>query len=244
VKYKNIFPKYKELNWISMSYAQRQGMPEDTNWIANIPHGISTDTFKPSYSPSGGYIAYVGRIIEAKGVHLAIAAVKEYNKAAKKPLKLKIAGKHYAGHTKDTYWQQRVEPLIDGSEIEYVGFINDAAEKQAFIGNAHSLIIPSIFDEPFGMVMIEALACGTPLIGLDSGAIPEVIEDGKTGTIVSKKYNDQTELNEEVTVSDLALAISRSMSLDRHTCREAFESKYTLQHMATAHKNTYERLIK
>ncbi|HET8670126.1 MAG TPA: glycosyltransferase, partial [Candidatus Saccharimonadales bacterium] len=97
VKYKNVFPKYKDLNWISMSLAQRRGMPADTNWVGNIYHGLNEKLFEANLAPSGGYIAYLGRIIEPKGVHLAITAVKHYNKSAKQPLKLKIAGKHYAG---------------------------------------------------------------------------------------------------------------------------------------------------
>lgn len=190
VKYKNVFPKYKDLNWLSMSLAQRDGMPEDTNWVANIPHGIPKLLFNLNNEPSGGYVAYLGRIIEAKGVHLAIAAVRQHNQTAKQPLRLKIAGKHYAGHAKDTYWQERIEPQIDGSEIEYIGFIDDVPGKQAFLGDASALLVPSLFNEPFGMVSIESLACGTPIVGLDSGAIPEVVSHGKTGIIAIKIFND------------------------------------------------------
>jgi glycosyltransferase involved in cell wall biosynthesis len=243
VKYKNVFPKYKDLNWISMSLAQRRGMPKGTNWVANIPHGLAKDLFTPNHSPKGGYVAYLGRIIEPKGVHIAIAAVKQYNRTAKRPLTLKIAGKHYAGHAKDSYWQQQIEPLIDGKEIEYVGFINSIADKQAFLGDAQALLVPSLFDEPFGMVSIEALACGTPVLGLDSGAIPEVIDD-KTGIIIPKSYQDDGSLDTPKTVIGFAKGIAKVLTIDRAACRQAFEEKFTLEQMAQAHSAVYDSLIR
>ncbi len=242
VKYKNVFPKYKDLNWISMSRAQRKGMPEGTNWVGNIPHGISRNLFTPNYQPKGNYVAYLGRIIQPKGVHLAIAAVRQYNQTAKRPLTLKIAGKHYAGHAKDSYWQEQVEPLIDGKEIEYVGFIDSEPEKQAFLGNAQALLVPSLFDEPFGMVSIEALACGTPVIGLDSGAIPEVVTK-KNGVLVRKIVEKDGILNEPKTIAGLANGIVLSQSIDRHACRHDFEERFTLERMAQAHAAVYNALI-
>ncbi|MDN5274421.1 MAG: hypothetical protein JWP06_322 [Candidatus Saccharibacteria bacterium] len=244
VKYKNVFPKYKDLNWLSMSLAQRNGMPEDTNWVGNIPHGLPELLFSPNYQPSGGYVAYLGRIIEAKGVHLAITAVKQYNQTASQPLKLKIAGKHYAGHAKDTYWQEQVEPQIDGDEIEYVGFINDTADKQAFLGNAAALLVPSLFDEPFGMVSIESLACGTPVIGLDSGAIPEVVSHEKTGVVVPKIFDTDKKLDEQSTATALTYAIPAALRIDRHACRSDFDVRFTLEHMAKAHIDAYNSLIR
>jgi glycosyltransferase involved in cell wall biosynthesis len=221
VKYKNLFPKYKTLNWLSMSLAQRQGMPLGTNWRANIYHGLPAAAFRPNYRPTGDYVAYLGRIIEPKGLHLAIQAAR----AAK--VKLKIAGKHYAGG-KDSYWQEAVLPQL-GPDIEYVGFIKTDAAKQEFLGNARALIIPSIFEEPFGMVMIEALACGTPLIGLKSGAIPEVIQSGKTGLVTDE--------------SGLAKAIQNIKGISRRNCRAEFEARFTLTRMAAEHLAAYQRLL-
>lgn len=252
VKYKNVFPKYKNLNWISMSQAQRSGMPADTNWAGNIYHGLAEDIFAPNYEPQGGYVAYLGRIIEPKGVHLAIAAVKHYNQTAVKPLKLKIAGKHYAGHKKDTYWQERIEPLLN-DDIQYVGFIGDDAAKQTFLGNAEALIVPSLFDEPFGMVIIESLACGTPILALASGAIPEVVQSGKTGIVVNKRQNPSlleveplgtggTGLDEQATVAALASAIPQVLLLDRHACREDFVRRFTAERMCREHLTVYRQL--
>jgi glycosyltransferase involved in cell wall biosynthesis len=244
VKYKNVFPKYKDLNWISMSLAQRRGMPADTHWVGNIPHGIGKDVFTPNYQPKGQYVAYLGRIIEPKGVHIAIAAVKKYNETAAHPLTLKIAGKHYAGHAKDSYWQEQIEPLIDGKEIEYVGFIGSTADKQAFLGNARALLVPSLFNEPFGMVSIEALACGTPVVGLDSGAIPEVIENAKTGIVVPKKYQDDGMTDVPRTIATFADGISKALKVSRQACQHAFEDRFTLEQMAKAHGAVYDSLIR
>lgn len=231
VKYKNVFPKYKQLNWISMSLAQRAGMPPDTNWAANIYHGLDEHTFQPNYKPRGGYVAYLGRVIESKGVHLAIAAAKQAG------VKLKIAGKHYAGHGKDEYWQEKILPELD-DQVEYVGFIKGDAEKQKFLGNADALIVPSTFDEPFGMVLIEALACGTPVVGLDSGAIPEVIKDGRTGFVIPKSKS------ETETAKLLADAIAKIGQIDRQACRADFQARFTLGRMCQEHLDTYKVLTR
>jgi glycosyltransferase involved in cell wall biosynthesis len=237
VKYKNTFPKYKYLNWISMSLAQRAGMPEGTNWVGNIYHGLSPDDYAPAATPSNDYVAFLGRIIEAKGVHLAIQAVQQYN--AEHPndtLKLKIAGKHYAGHGKDTYWQEQILPHIDGETIEYVGFIKDTKAKNEFLANAKALVVPSTFDEPFGMVLIESLASGTPIIGLSSGAIPEIIEQNHTGILVANSDNEQQ------IVANIASAVERANAIDRNTCRQVFESRFTLDRMIREHVAAYKKL--
>lgn len=242
VKYKNVFPKYKHLNWISISDAQRAGMPPDTNWAGTVYHGIAKDSFNLDARPKGDYLAYLGRIIQPKGLHIAIAAVKKHNQTADKKLRLKIAGKHYAGHKKDTYWQEKIAPLIDGDEIEYIGFIGDTAGKQEFLGNAQALIVPSLFEEPFGMVMIEALACGTPIVGLDSGAIGEVIEADKTGVIVQKVMQGNGSLDEDATAAALCQAVPKALKLDRQACRAEFEARFTSDRMCRDYLEIYKRL--
>jgi glycosyltransferase involved in cell wall biosynthesis len=234
VRYKNVFPKYKDLPWISLSYAQRRSMPADTNWAANIYHGLDEDRFRLNQQPHGDYVAYMGRIIEPKGVHIAVEAVKCYNLAAKKPLKLKIAGKHYAEHTKDAYWQTKIEPELDDT-IEYVGHIKSSQEKQDFLGNARALLVPSTFDEPFGMVTIEALACGTPVIGLDRGATPEIIMDSVSGYV-------QPYTNDTAAADSIAKALGKVGEISRQACRDVFEERFTLRRMAHEHAELYKKL--
>ncbi len=247
IRYKSIFPKYSNLNWLSISMAQRRAMPADTNWAGNIYHGLDEGAFKPIYQPKDPYIAYLGRIIEPKGVHLAIQAVKLHNAHNKKKYRLKIAGKHYAGMNKDTYWQARIKPEIDGNEIEYVGFIKKESAKQDFLGNAEALIVPSTFEEPFGVVMIEALACGTPIIGLDSGAISEIVLKSHTGLLVEKVNDDSgqnTKIDEQRTALLLTDAIKNIHKIDRMNCRRDFEKRFTLQRMCREHLAVYENLIR
>jgi glycosyltransferase involved in cell wall biosynthesis len=237
VRYKAVMPKYTDLPWISLSFAQRRGMPDSTNWAGNVYHGLAEQLFIPNYHPAGEYIAYLGRIIEPKGVHLAIAAVKAYNKTHKTRYKLKIAGKHYSSNAKDTYWQTQIAPHIDNEAVIYEGFIGATAAKQAFLGNARALLVPSTFEEPFGMVVIEALACGTPVIGLNSGAIPEIIQDGVNGLLVPKGPA------EAATIKALAQAIGGVEQIDRNACRASFEDRFTAQRMCQEHLSIYRRLI-
>ncbi len=236
VKYRSVFPKYADLSWISTSYAQRTTMPTGTSWLANVYHGLNPAEWEPRYA-EGNYIAYLGRIVEPKGVHLAIEAVKKYNAACPaKTLKLKIAGKHYGGDGKDSYWTKKIAPLLD-DEIEYIGFLGTRQAKQEFLGNAAALIVPSVFDEPFGMVIIEALACGTPVIGLESGAIPELVRHGKTGFVV-KKYKDESR-----TAGGLADAVKKISSIDRKLCRQNLENNFTLEKMCLGHIAAYQKAL-
>lgn len=228
VKYKNIFPKYKHLNWLSMSYAQRAGMPEDTNWVGNIYHGIDTTQWQPRLSGDSDYVAYLGRIVEPKGVHFAIQAVKKYNESAAVPLKLKIAGKHYSGHSKDTYWQDVIEPEL-GDDIEYIGHISDHEQKNEFLAGAKALLVPSTFNEPFGMVTIEALACGTPVIGGPQGATSELIKNGRTGFIVNQDH--------------IADVLSEIDTMDRSKCRSVAETQFSLARMASEHLSLYQKIV-
>jgi glycosyltransferase involved in cell wall biosynthesis len=237
VKYKNNFPKYKHLNWLSMSYAQRAGMPEDTNWVGNIYHGLDEPMLSPVENPARDYVAFLGRIIHPKGVHLAIEAVETYNKTAKTPLTLKIAGKHYAEESKDTYWREEIEPRLS-KNIEYVGFIDTPEVKLEFLGNAKALLVPSLFDEPFGMVTLEAFACSTPVIALDSGALPEVIDDGMTGYIVG------TSDDEKQMVDNLVKALTDIEAIDPNACRAAYESNFTLETMVNEHIKVYSKLVR
>lgn len=243
VKYKNVFPKYAGLNWISMSLAQRTGMPAETNWIGNVYHGLRADELQFEAHPRVRRVAYLGRIIEPKGLHLAIAAVRAFNASvgSNQRLVLRVAGKHYAG-AKDAYWQGRIVPEL-GADVEYIGFVRTAAEKQAFLGSAQALVVPSTFEEPFGMVMIEALACGTPVIGLGSGAIPEVVRDGVTGKVVKKVRGDDGRIDEVGTAKGLVEALGMIDTFDRRACRAEFESRFTLGHMARAHLDIYKNVV-
>lgn len=243
VRYKNMMPKYSHLNWVSISHAQRADMPADTNWVGNVYHGHSDTTLKPVQTPTADYFAYFGRIIEPKGVHLAIKAVNEYNKTSSSPMKLKIAGKHYSESEKNSYWEKIINPKL-GNEIEYVGFINTSSEKRNFLGNAAALIVPSLFAEPFGMVTVEAFACGTPVVALNSGALNEVIDDGLTGFVVNTINGVDGKIDETATTHVLAEWLAQSLLIDRKECRKSYETYFTAQTMCQGYYEIYQRLIK
>ncbi len=236
VKYKAIFPKFTNLNWISISMSQRQTMPTDTNWVGNVYHGINPGDYSVIESNMvEPYVAYCGRIVEPKGVHLAIKAVQKYNQENNTKLRLKIAGKHYGGAGKDSYWHDVIEPML-GDDIEYVGFISDKNMKNEFLGRATALMMPSVFDEPFGLVMIEALSSGTPIIGLNSGAIPEVVDE-KTGIVV-EKYTDENKV-----VADMVVAISEIGKLSSADCRARFIENFTAKKMCQNYSQIYHKTI-
>lgn len=241
VKYKSTFPKYSHLNWISLSFAQRKGMPPATNWVANIYHGINPELMSPVTSPSNDYFAYLGRVIEPKGVHLAIQAVQTFNRQNNANIPLLIAGKHYSGHKKDAYWQEVIKPILD-STVKFVGFIDNSKEKNQFLGNARALLVPSTFDEPFGMVAIEALACGTPVVALDSGALPELIDNGVTGWIATKCFGAGNQIDQKATSSSIADKLAQLDIIDREVCRRAFLDRFTIDRMCREHLSAYRNL--
>jgi glycosyltransferase involved in cell wall biosynthesis len=243
IKYKNNMPKYAHLNWISISQSQRRSMPEATNWLGNVYHGLDGENYQPISKPNNDYVAFMGRIIEPKGLHLAINAVKKYNSANGEKLKLKIAGKHYAGHNKDRYWREVIEPEIDDEMVVFEGFIGDESKKTEFLANAKCLVVPSIFDEPFGMVSIEALACGTPVVGLDSGALPEVIVDGKTGYVVGKQFDSEGKLDNDKTASSISEALSKINQISRADCRQDFEQRFTTERMVEDYFALYKKAL-
>lgn len=134
----------------------------------------------------------------------------------------------------------RIKPELD-DEIAYIGHI-DSAERQALLSNAKAVIIPSIFEEPFGMVAIEAMACGTPVVALDSGALPEIITPGKSGFVAKKVFSLDGKLNEKATAANLLQALNKLDSIDRNYCRQEFENRFTLNRMCAEHLAIYKKL--
>jgi glycosyltransferase involved in cell wall biosynthesis len=271
-RYRTSMWKYKNLNWISISQSQRNTLSygqdsilsqcSDFTWIANIYHGCNPLCKKNEISPPDKrkYFAYLGRIVEPKGVHLAIKAALKYQHYVRTVVRaehcsaptrsvpsLKIAGKHYSSDKKASYWEKQIKPFIDNKNIEYVGFIKNKKDKKEFLSNAKALIVPSTFDEPFGMIIIEALSCGTPIIGLDNGAIPEVIEDGVNGfiarTVVQTGQSPVPTIDEEKTVDSLVDAMKKIDQINPDDCYKTFINKFTVERMVKEYEKIYESLI-
>ena len=216
----DLFPLYEEFTdtpLVSISNAHRDPLP-NANWLATVYHGLPDDLYY--LNPEGGdYLAVLGRIAPEKGIDTAIRI------AVSAGFPLKIAAKV---DNKD-YFEQVVKPLLDHPDVEYIGEINEA-EKQELLGGAAALLFPIDWPEPFGLVMIEAMACGTPTIAYRRGSVPEVIDDGTTGFIVDS-------------MEGAVEAIKRIPELRRADCRQAFESRFTATRMAEQYVDVYENLV-
>jgi glycosyltransferase involved in cell wall biosynthesis len=185
-----------------------------------VHHGLPRDLYR-FHPRSDGYLAFLGRIAIEKRPDHAIELAKRTG------LPLRIAAK--VDPADQQYYRSTIEPLLDHPLVEFIGEISDA-EKDDFIGHAAALVCPYDWPEPFGLVLIEALACGTPVIAYRRGSIPEIIEDGVTGFVCE-------------TPSEMAEAVERIASIDRNRCRAAFEARFTADRMARDYVALYERII-
>jgi glycosyltransferase involved in cell wall biosynthesis len=213
-----LYSEFNDLPLVSVSDAQRDPIP-DQNWVGTVYHGLPNRELQFSGS-AGGYLAFLGRISPEKRVDRAI----DIAKACGCPLK--IAAK--VDPADQRYFEQRIEPLLDHPLIEYCGEITEG-QKGAFLGGATALLFPIDWPEPFGLVMIESLACGTPVVAIRGGSVPEVIDHGVTGFICDNL--------------DEAIAATRRVhTLDRRACRRAFERRFTATRMAEEYVQLYRRL--
>jgi len=215
-----VFDRFRNEPVVSISDAQRQPLPW-ANWQATIYHGLPKDlfTFQPN---QGDYLAFLGRVSPEKRVDRAIEIAKRVS------MPLKIAAK--VDRADRRYCKRDIEPQLTQCHVEWVGEISDQ-QKNQFLGNAYALLFPIDWPEPFGLVMIEAMACGTPVIAYDRGSVPEVMEDGVTGFIVRETH-------------EAADAVGRVRNLSRARCREVFERRFTVGRMANDYINLYERMLR
>jgi glycosyltransferase involved in cell wall biosynthesis len=215
-----LYREFAEVPLVSISNSQRRPLSW-VNWQETVYHGLPPDLHAPRLGP-GEYLAFLGRVSREKGIERAI----EMAHRAGRPLK--IAAKVDAADR--TYYKEAVEPLLRASRplVEYIGEISEA-QKAEFLGNAAALLFPIDWPEPFGLVMIEALACGTPVIAWGEGSVPEIIENGVTGFVVD---------NLDAAVE----AVARLATLSRVTCRRTFEKRFSAPRMARDYLKVYRRL--
>ena len=214
-----LYRAFPQAPLVSISNAQRAPMPP-ANWLATVHHGLPRDLLR--FHPDGGrYLAFLGRICPEKGPLTAIAIAERCG------LPLKIAAK--VDPVDRDYFRAQIAPLLGRPGIEYVGEIDDGA-KDSFLGGACAVIFPVDWPEPFGLVMIEAMACGTPVIAFRRGAVEEVLEDGVTGYIVED--------------ADEAVAAIRNVEkLDRRRIRQRFEERFTVDSMVSNYVAVYEEML-
>ncbi|HEV2364256.1 MAG TPA: glycosyltransferase family 4 protein [Caulobacteraceae bacterium] len=216
-----VYRRWRQFPVVSISNAQRRHLPF-ANWAGTVYHGLPTNLHRFSAAPRG-YLAFLGRISPEKGPERAIAIAKRAG------VPLKIAAK--VDPADKVYFEECVQPLLDHPLIEYIGEIGEA-DKSDFLGGADALLFPVNWPEPFGLVMIEAMACGTPVIAYRCGSTEEVVEDGRSGFLVGGE-------------AEAVTAIDRARSLDRREIRRRFDHRFTSAVMARNYLDIYsERLAK
>jgi glycosyltransferase involved in cell wall biosynthesis len=218
---RELAPLYKifdDVPVVSISNSQREPLPQAA-YIATVLHGLPARLLLPGFG-AGGYLAFLGRISPEKAPDAAIRI------AAAAGMPIKIAAKV---DNDRRYFAERIEPMLDAAHVEFIGEIGDD-EKSGFLGSAAGLLFPIAWREPFGLAMIEAMACGTPVVAFRNGSVPEVIDDGVTGFIVD---------NEEQAAS----AARQLRGLDRARIRRVFEERFTARRMAEDYVTIYRRLI-
>ena len=214
-----LFRDYADMPLVSISNAQREPLPW-VNWIGTVYHGLPTSMFRPNYEP-GDYLAFLGRICPEKRVDRAI----DIAQAAGIPLK--IAAK--VDNADRDYFEAEIKSRLDEQLVEFVGETDDPGKEQ-LLRHARALLFPIDWPEPFGLVMIEALACGTPVLAFRNGSTPEVISDGKTGFLVN-------------TLEEAVAAVNRIDGISRKACRAEFEQRFSAARMAADYLALYRRLL-
>jgi glycosyltransferase involved in cell wall biosynthesis len=221
-----LYAEYSDLELVSISDAQRAPLPQ-ARWVATVYHGMPRDLLLPSYR-RGSYLAFCGRIAPEKGldraIEIAIAAGIPLKIAARLPLADRLGGEADRG-----YYESCVRPFLDHPLIEYVGELGDR-EKETFLQNALALLFPIAWPEPFGLVQIEALACGTPILARPLGSVREIVEPGVTGYLCD-------------TTAEFVRALEDVGRLDRRQCRASFERRFTSAVMAARYERVYERVV-
>lgn len=214
------YAAFRDLPLASISNDQR-GYLRHANWLGTVYHGLPPDLLSFRLNPDG-YLAFLGRISPEKRPDLAIEI------AARSRMPLKIAAK--VDRADQAYWEAKIRPMVEGNpNVEFIGEIGEA-DKACFLGGATALLFPIDWPEPFGLVMIEAMACGTPVIAYRRGSVPEVIEENVSGFVVD-------------TIDEAVTAVRRIGDLDRVKVRAEFERRFTAERMACDYVRIYRQLL-
>jgi glycosyltransferase involved in cell wall biosynthesis len=214
-----VYARYRSIPLVSISDAQREPLPL-MNWVETVYHGLPRDMLQFNPGP-GKYLAFLGRISPEKRPDIAIEVARRVGIPFKLAAKVDVVDRYY--------FNAVIKPLLSPPDIEYIGEISDS-EKSEFLGNALAFMFTIDWPEPFGLAMIEALACGTPVIARSCGSVPELIRPGATGFIVN-------------TVDEMIAAVGKIVKLSRAECRTEFENRFTVEIMAESYEQIYCRLI-
>ena len=215
----SVYARWRRFPLVSISQAQRAPLP-DANWIGTVHHGLAIGAYR--YSPrSDGYLAFLGRIAREKRLDRAIRIAQRLGR------RLRIAAK--VDKIDQAYFEAEIAPLLNDPLVEFIGEIGDG-EKSAFLGGADALLFPIDWPEPFGLVMIESMACGTPVLAFRGGSVDEVITPGVTGAVVTS-------------VDEAVQTLPAVAALDRAACRQEFERRFSVARMVEKYLRVYRRLM-
>jgi glycosyltransferase involved in cell wall biosynthesis len=216
-----LYAHFRGLSLVSISDAQREPLGDlGLNWVRTVYHGLVPEEY-PVGRGLGGFLAFFGRIAPEKGPDTAITVAKRIG------MPLKIAAK--VDRVDHGYFEHVIRPMLDGSPVEFIGEVG-GADRVRFLGDARALLFPIDWPEPFGLVMIEALACGTPVIAFGRGSVPEVIRHERTGFIVGS-------------IDDMVQAVGAIDRIDRGECRREVERRFTDAQMAIGYEDAYARVL-
>ncbi len=226
---REILSSYKDANFVSISDDQRNGAPK-LNYIDTIYNGIDLNFFDFNKKPKGKYLVFLGRITDKKGPIEAIQV------AQKTGLKLKIAAK--IDEDKEEFYNSKIKPQIDGEQIEFIGEVNPK-ERNQLLKNALCLLNPIKWEEPFGLVMIEAMVCGTSVVAFSRGSVPEIVKDGETGFVV--KPGDVEAMAEAV--RKIQKMSDSEYSKMRQNCRRHVEDNFSIEKMVSGYEKVYQKIL-
>jgi len=216
------YAEFRRQPLVAISDAYRRSCPLKLNFAATIWHGVDIGHFRFNAEPDDHFI-WLGRVARIKGLHHAVAACRRAG------AKLVIAGPFITPENRE-YFDTEIRPFVDGRRIRYVGEL-DAVRKARLLRSAKAMLYPIEWNEPFGITMVEAMACGTPVIAFDRGAAAEVVAHGRTGFVVRN-------------VGQMVAAMRRIGEIDRRACRERVERNFTVEHMTDKYEEVYASLVK
>lgn len=216
-----LYREFAEMPLVSISESQRAPLP-GAYWVGTVHHGLPREVcpLNPAVNSRSGYLAFLGRVSQEKGLDKAIEV------ARRAGMRLRIAAK--VDRADERYFRSSIAPLLDDAEAQFIGEVNEA-DKPGFLGNAGALLFPIDWPEPFGLAMIEAMSCGTPVIATRRGAVPEIVEDGLTGFVVDS-------------IEEAVAAVPRALALDRRRVRARFEERFSAERMARDYLSVYRAL--
>jgi glycosyltransferase involved in cell wall biosynthesis len=218
---KPLYVGFSDMPLVSISNAQRKPIA-NANFVGTVYHGLPSQLLKPTYRPNGNYVAFLGRISPEKRPDRAIRIARALE------IPLKIAAK--VDKVDEAYFREKIVPLLNQPGVEFIGEI-DERTKSEFLGNAQALLFPIDWPEPFGLSMIESMACGTPVLAFRCGSVPEIVDPGVTGVIVD-------------TMDEAIRTLPQVLALDRRAVRQRFEHRFSVARMAKDYVHVYRSLLR